>query len=193
MKSSRKRASAPTRQSAKDAEAAKVKADATADSFKAQAESAAKAKADAEAAVAKAKTDAADAGKSVNKALVQLTTTALKHKVEIKRDGKAVDVFDATDAELRLAVIAKLDGAEVPAEKRDNAAYVEARYDLAMTRDTVSAGAFAALAPVINAPARTDAAPGTAKTPSSSRARRCTKTAATRTRPRRTSNHADAN
>lgn len=126
---------------------AQAKADAAADEVKAAKEQA-----------AKAKTDAVEAGKTVTKARVQLIATALKHKVEVKRDGKDVDTYDATDSELRLGVIAKL-GGQIPAEKQDNATYVEARYDFAVSNDTASGKAFDSLAVVVNAPARTDAQP----------------------------------
>jgi hypothetical protein len=143
-------------QAAKDAKAAQAKAEAESKTAQAKADAAADEVKSAKEQAAKAKTDAAESAKAVTKARVQLIATALKHKVEVKRDGKDVDVYDASDVELRLGVISKL-GAEVPADKRDNTAYVEARYDFAVANDTKSGQAFDALAVVVNAPARTDA------------------------------------
>lgn len=158
-------------QLAKDTQAKLDAADAAVKTAQAKADAAADASKVAEQNAAKAKTDATEAAKAVTKSRVQLVSTALAHKVEIKRDGKAVDVYDATDTELRCAVIAKLSG-EVPAAKRDDAAYIEARYDLAITNDSTSATAFAQLSTVVNAPARTDAAQGNPSDDAELKARR---------------------
>lgn len=142
-------------QRAKEADAAKTTAEAKADQADVKAKAAETAKAEAETAAAKAKTDATDAQKASIKARVSLVTTAMTAGVtSCKVDGKDIDVSDASDRDIRLAVIAKLDGAEVPAEKRDSDAYVEARFDLAKERAGKTRTAFDQLNAVVNDPAK---------------------------------------
>lgn len=131
---------------------AQAKADAAANDLKTAKEAAEKAD--------KARTDAIAAQPAAVKARVALVGTALASGVtSIKVADKDVSVYDAEPRDVRLAVIAKLDGAEVPADKRDNDAYIEARFDLATAKADQSRVAFNALNPIVNAPARHDNAP----------------------------------
>lgn len=148
-------------QRAKDAETKATAATAKADQSEALAkvaeEKATKAATDAE----KARTDATAALPGQVKSRVSLATKAIAAGIAtLKIDGKDVDVCDAPERAVRCAVIAKLDGAEVPADKRENDGYIEARFDLAVERNAKSGNAFGQLAAIVNAPARTDATPG---------------------------------
>lgn len=139
----------------KEAEAKVVTAEAKADSAEQRAKTAETKATEAETSVAKAKTDAAEAAKTSVKARVVLITTAMAAGVpSVKRDGKDVEINDASDREVRLAVIAKIDGAEVPADKRENDAYIEARFDIAKDRTKNTRVAFDALNPIVNADAK---------------------------------------
>lgn len=143
-------------QRVKDITTTLTKAEAERDSAKTRADAADQKVKDADAAVAKAKTDAAAAVGDQVKARVDLLTKASAVGVkEIKRGDATVAVLDAEPNEIRLAVIAKIDGAEVPSEKRDNAAYVEARFDFAIESYKKSGKAFDQLNSIVNAPAKT--------------------------------------
>lgn len=143
-------------QLAKDAEARAVKAEAERDSAKTRADAADAKVKEAETAITKAKTDAAAATADQVKARVDLLTKASAVGVkEIKRGDAAVALLDAEPNEIRLAVIAKIDGAEVATEKRDNAAYVEARFDFAIEAFKKSGKAFDQLNAIVNASVKT--------------------------------------
>lgn len=147
-------------QKAKDTATALVKAEAERDSAKSRADGAEQKVKDAETAATKAKTDAAAATSDQVKARVALYTKAAAVGVkEIKRtvDGKetAIGLLDAEPREVQLAVISKIDGAEVPAEKRDNDAYVDARFDFAIEAHRKSGKAFDQLNAIVNPAAKT--------------------------------------
>lgn len=79
----------------------------------------------------KARADAAEAPARVQaavKARVALETTAAKHL------GAAVKLDTMDDNAIRIAVIEKLDGVKLDAEKAKNPVYVEARFDGAVSR-----------------------------------------------------------
>lgn len=143
-------------QRAKDADARATKAEAERDSAKTRADAADAKVKEADTAIAKAKTDAAAAvGDQVKSRVDLLTKAAAVGVKEIKRGDAAVALLDAEPNEIRLAVIAKIDGAEVPSDKRDNAAYVEARFDFAIEAFKKSGKAFDQLNAIVNAPAKT--------------------------------------
>ncbi len=138
-----------------------TKAEAERDSAKSRADAADQKVKEAEAAVTKAKTDAAAMTAARVKDSIDLLTKAATVGVkEIKRtkaDGstETVAIMDAEPNEIRLAVIAKIDGAEVKADKRGDAAYVEARFDFACEAYQKSGKAFDALNAIVTQPIKT--------------------------------------
>ncbi len=147
-------------QRAKDAETKATTAEAKADAADQRAKTAETKATEATAAADKARTDAATEAKASIKARTDLVVKALAAGVQsIKVDGADVQAIDAEPRALKLAVIAKLDGAEVPAEKQTNEAYVDARFDISTSREAASGKAFAQLTAIVNAPAKTDQAP----------------------------------
>lgn len=137
---------------AKNADAARVRAEAERDSLKAKLDTAEKSLTDEKKARADGETKAV-------KSRVDLVTKAAAagvDKIKRKVDGKDAEValLDADDTEIRLATIAKLDGSEVAAEKRGDAAYVEARFDFSYEAFRKSGKAFASLNAIVNAPVK---------------------------------------
>lgn len=106
----------------------------------------------------KARTDALAATPAMVKERVALVTKAtIVLGAAHKLDGK--DLIDCEPRALRCAVIAKVDGSEVPADKRENDAYIEGRFDAAYAVASKSTGAVDAAHAAIAAVTKTDAKP----------------------------------
>jgi hypothetical protein len=145
----------------KDAEDAATALTLTGEKIRAEADAS---KAEAEAEIAKAKTDAADA---ITKAEAEIATakqdaaSAANERVTVltnanavlgtvDAEGKVVDRSAIATLDIKRAIVKHVDGADLPADK--SAAYVDARYDIAVTKGLQTAAANAATRAAIVAP-----------------------------------------